>query len=68
MREMILSEEELVKRCIGNDRHAHEFLFNQYYSDLYLIAMRYMSDHHDAEMGHPTYKAQVLKKQLQGPR
>lgn len=49
MKEMILSEEELVKRCIGNDRHAQEFLFNQFYSDLYTIAMRYLSDHHDAE-------------------
>ncbi|NJN25692.1 MAG: hypothetical protein HC819_06895 [Cyclobacteriaceae bacterium] len=49
MKEMILSEEELVKRCIDNDRHAQGFLFNQHYCDLYLIAMRYMSDHHDAE-------------------
>ncbi len=46
---MILSEEELVKRCVNNDRRAHEFLFNKFYSELYLIAMRYMSDQHDAE-------------------
>ncbi len=32
-----------------NDRHAQEFLFNKHYNDLYLIAMRYLSDHHDAE-------------------
>ena len=46
---MILNEEELAKRCADNDRHAQEFLFNQFYKDLYLIAMRYLSDHHDAE-------------------
>lgn len=32
-----------------NDRRAQEFLFNQFYNSLYLIAMRYLSDHHDAE-------------------
>lgn len=46
---MILNEEELIKRCAKNDRHAQELLFNQFYKDLYLIAMRYLSDHHDAE-------------------
>ena len=46
---MIISEEELVRRCIENDRHAQEFLFNKYYDDLYLIAMRYLADHHTAE-------------------
>ena len=49
MKELILNEEELVKRCIEKDRHSQEFLFNQFYKDLYLIAMRYLSDHHDAE-------------------
>lgn len=46
---LILNEEELIKRCIKNDRHAQEFLFNQFYKELYLIAMRYLSDHHNAE-------------------
>ena len=46
---MILNEEELIKRCNKGDRHAQEFLYNQFYKDLYLIAMRYVSDHHDAE-------------------
>ena len=46
---MILNEKELITRCINNDRHAHEFLFNQFYQELYLIGMRYLSDHHDAE-------------------
>jgi len=46
---MILNEKELIRRCINNDRHAHKFLFNQFYQALYLIAMRYLSDHHDAE-------------------
>jgi len=32
-----------------NDRHAQEFLFDHHYNDLYLIAMRYLSDHHNAE-------------------
>ena len=46
---MILNEEELVRRCGQKDRHAEEFLFNQHYQDLYQIAMRYLSDHHNAE-------------------
>lgn len=46
---MILNEEELVNRCTKNDRHAQEFLYKQFYDELYLIAMRYLSDHHDAE-------------------
>lgn len=49
VKELILNEEELIRRCIDNDRHAQEFLFNQFYKDLYLIAMRYLSDHHNAE-------------------
>ncbi len=49
MKEVIISEEELVRRCIANDRHAQEFLFNKYYHELYLIAMRYLADHHNAE-------------------
>ena len=49
MKELILNEEILIKRCINNDRHAQEFLYNQYYQELYLIAMRYLSNHHDAE-------------------
>ena len=49
MKELILNEEELIRRCINKDRHSQEFLFNQFYNDLYAIAMRYLSDHHDAE-------------------
>ena len=49
MKELILNEEELVRRCRRNDRHAQEFLFNHHYQELYLIAMRYLSDHHNAE-------------------
>ena len=49
MKELILNEEELVARCNSNDRHAQEFLFNHHYNDLYLIGMRYLSDHHNAE-------------------
>lgn len=45
----MLSEEEIVKRCRSLDRHAQEFLFNHHYKELYLIAMRYLSDHHNAE-------------------
>ena len=46
---MILSEEELIRRCIKKDRHAQEFLFNKYYDDLYVISMRYLADHQSAE-------------------
>lgn len=49
MKELILNEEELVNKCLKGDRHAQEFLFNSHYKDLYLISMRYLSDHHDAE-------------------
>jgi len=49
VKELILNEEELADRCSKNDRHAQEFLFNHHYTDLYLIAMRYLSDHHNAE-------------------
>ena len=49
MKELILNEKELAKRCINEDRHAQESLFNHYYPELYLIAMRYLSDHHNAE-------------------
>lgn len=49
MKELILNEEELIKRCTKGDRHAQEFLFNQFYKELYSIAMRYLSDHHDSE-------------------
>lgn len=49
MKELILNEEELIYRCKKGDRHAQESLFNAFYNDLYLIAMRYLSDHHDAE-------------------
>ena len=34
---------------MSGDRHAQEFLFNQFYDELYVIAMRYLSDHHEAE-------------------
>lgn len=46
---MILNEKKLIEQCIDNNRQAQEALFNQYYSELYLIAMRYLSDHHEAE-------------------
>lgn len=49
MKELILNEQELIRKCIKGDRHAQEFLFNSHYRDLYLIAMRYLSDHQDAE-------------------
>ncbi|MBL4707640.1 MAG: RNA polymerase sigma factor [Flavobacteriales bacterium] len=49
MKELILNEEKLIERCVEKDRHAQESLYNQFYSDLYLIAMRYLSDHHEAE-------------------
>lgn len=46
---MILNEEILIKRCIEGNRHAQETLYSNYYKELYLIAMRYLSDHNDAE-------------------
>ena len=49
MNALILNEKELLKRCVKGDRRAQAFLFDQYYPDLYRIAMRYLSDHHHAE-------------------
>lgn len=46
---MILSEEEIVRRCIKGDRHAQEFLFNKFYRSLYLISRRYLTDHYLTE-------------------
>ena len=46
---MILNEQELVSRCIKNDRSAQNFLFNKFYKSFYLIAKRYLADHHLAE-------------------
>lgn len=46
---MILSEQELIRRCLKKDRHAQEFLFNKYYDELYSISMRYLVDHQLAE-------------------
>ena len=49
MKEVILSEEEIVRRCIKGDRHAQEFLFNKFYQSLYLISRRYLTDHYLTE-------------------
>lgn len=49
VKELILHEQELIRRCIKGNRHAQEALFNQFYEDLYRIGMRYLSDHHDTE-------------------
>lgn len=49
MKELILNEEKLIEKCIEKDRHAQESLYKKFYKELYLIAMRYLSDHHDAE-------------------
>ena len=46
---MILNEEILIRHCIDNNRHAQETLYSNYYKELYIISMRYLSDHHDAE-------------------
>lgn len=49
MKELILDERELVRRCVTKDRHAQEFLFNQFYDELYHVGLRYLSDHHYTE-------------------
>lgn len=46
---MILNEKVLIERCEKNDRRAQASLYKIFYSELYLIAMRYLSDHDDAE-------------------
>ena len=45
----MLNEEKLIEQCIDNNRRAQESLFNQFYPELYVIAMRYLSDYHEAE-------------------
>ncbi len=49
MKEVILSEEEIVRRCNKGDRRAQEFLFNKFYKSLYLISKRYLVDHYLTE-------------------
>jgi RNA polymerase sigma-70 factor (ECF subfamily) len=49
LKELILNEEKLIASCIDNIRHAQESLYNQFYKEMYLLAMRYLSDHNDAE-------------------
>lgn len=49
IKELIINEEELVKQCLKKERRAQENLYNHFYADLYRIAMRYLSDHHDTE-------------------
>lgn len=49
MKEFIINEETLIKHCIDNRRSAQESLYNQYYQQLYVIAMRYLGDYHDTE-------------------
>ena len=61
MKELILNEQELIKRCLNKDRHAQEFLFNQFYDNLYRIALRYLSDHHNAEDAVVTAFTKVYK-------
>lgn len=46
---MILNEEELVEQCLKKERRAQEMLYNHFYADLYRIAIRYLSHHHDTE-------------------
>lgn len=46
---MILDEEELIRKCADGDRHAQTLLFDSYYEEFYLIAMRYLAEHQDAQ-------------------
>ena len=49
MKELIFNEQELIDQCLKNNRHAQELLFNNHYDSLYVLAMRYLGDHHDTE-------------------
>ena len=49
MKELIFDEQELIDQCLRNNRKAQELLFSNHYDDLYALAMRYLSDHHDTE-------------------
>jgi RNA polymerase sigma factor (sigma-70 family) len=46
---LILEEEELIRKCAEGDRHAQTLLFDPYYEEFYIIAMRYLVDHQDAQ-------------------
>lgn len=46
---MILDEEELIRKCADGDRHAQTLLFDSYYEEFYLIAMRYLTEHQLAQ-------------------
>ena len=49
LKEVILNEQELVSRCVKKDRAPQNFLFDKFYKPFYLIAKRYLADHHLAE-------------------
>ncbi len=46
---MILDEEELIRKCVDGDRHAQTLLFENHYEEFYLIAMRYLAAHEQAQ-------------------
>lgn len=49
MKKVTVNEEKLIEQCIDENRQAQKVLFNHFYSELYLLAMRYLSDHYEAE-------------------
>jgi len=49
LKKVIVNEEKLIEQCIDENRQAQKVLFNHFYSELYLLAMRYLSDHYEAE-------------------
>lgn len=44
-----MNEENLVERCLRQDRFAEEVLYNQFYDEMHLIALRYLRNKQDAE-------------------
>ncbi len=45
----MLKEEQLIYKCIRNDRVGQRILFDRYYRLVYSIIYRYLSNHHDTE-------------------
>ena len=42
------SNDDIIDRCINNDRKAQELLYKQFLGPLWAICMRYMGDEHEA--------------------
>ena len=44
-----MNERQIIQACQNGDRNAQRLFFDRYYRSIFLLAKRYLSDHHDTE-------------------